>query len=53
MKDFLGHLVKNNFPAHRIKYAFGYGSSVFKQANYHIDDVIIYSRLNSLERSSY
>ncbi len=38
MKNFLNTLVKHNFPAVRVKYAFGYGSAVFKQANYHLDD---------------
>jgi hypothetical protein len=38
MKDFLSSLVKQNFPANRVKYAFGYGSAVFKQANYHMED---------------
>ncbi len=38
MKDFLSQLVKSNFPAKRVKFALGYGSAVFKQANYHMDD---------------
>ena len=38
MKDFLGSLVKHNFPTQHIKYACGYGSAVFKQANYQQDD---------------
>lgn len=39
MKEFLSHIVVKNFPAKHVKYAFGYGSAVFKQSNYHIDDV--------------
>ena len=30
----LERVVKNNFPAEHIKFALGYGSAVFKQANY-------------------
>ena len=34
MKDFLKTIVKHNFPQERVKFALGYGSAVFKQANY-------------------
>lgn len=34
MKTFLNDLIHNNFPFQRVKYAVGYGSGVFKQANY-------------------
>lgn len=34
MKPFLNQLIKNHFPHQHIKYAVGYGSGVFKQANY-------------------
>ena len=38
MKPFLSKLLKYNFPANEhICHAFGYGSAVFKQANYNIE----------------
>jgi len=40
MKGFLQQLLKSNFPVSetgKIVHAFGYGSAVFKQANYNVD----------------
>lgn len=38
MKSFLSKLLKYNFPANEhICHAFGYGSAVFKQANYNME----------------
>ena len=34
MKPILNQLVTRHFPAEHVKFAFGYGSAVFKQANY-------------------
>lgn len=34
MKNLLKTLVEGHFPKDHVKYAIGYGSSVFKQANY-------------------
>ena len=38
MKPLLTNLVHNHFPKEHVKYAIGYGSSVFKQANYQQDN---------------
>ena len=37
MKPFLSNVLKHNFASEHIVHAFGYGSAVFKQANYNID----------------
>lgn len=37
MKPFLKQIIQHNFAHEHIKYAFGYGSAVFKQANYNQD----------------
>ena len=36
MKPFLQELIKVNFPSQHVVHAFGYGSAVFKQANYNV-----------------
>jgi hypothetical protein len=54
MKTFLSNIVRHNFPHHHVKYALGYGSAVFHQDNYQIDDVCNNAAtltLSSIERA--
>ena len=41
MRDLLTRLVVEHFPRQNVKYAVGYGSAVFKQANYGDEKCVI------------